>query len=171
MQRFGSAALLAIGLLLAASACGPSFPVSLLPTLAPAGTPTADPCRTENLPSTIEPLNDLMRQFDDYAALASSIVQSQLVQVIPPMQEIRRAAQDQAAPACLADLKRFELLYMDTTLQTLLAFQKPNPSASSLATGIIQARAYHDQYTRELARLLGVTLPAPAGTPTLIPTP
>ncbi len=111
-----------------------------------------------------------MRQFDDYAELASNVMQSELVKVIPALQAIRRAAQDQPVPSCLADLKRYALLYMDTTLQALLAFQS-NASASVIGTGIIQAHQYYVQYQQEWARLLGVTLPAPAVTPPSTPTP
>ena len=107
-----------------------------------------------------------MRQFDDYSVLASNIVQSQMVLVIPPMQEIRRDAEDQAIPACLAELKRLELLYMDSTLQALLAFQSSS-NVETLTGAILQSRQYHEQYALELARVLGVTLTPPAATPTL----
>ena len=160
-QRSLLGLLFTLGLFLTAAACETSVPASFVSTLTPAGSPTPDPCSPPNLPSTVKPENDLMRQFDDYATLAQNIVQSDLVKVIPPMQAIRRAAEDLVVPACLADLKRFELAYMDATLQTLLLYEKPNPNAAALVTGIAQARDYHDQYTLELARLLGVTLVAP----------
>ena len=162
-----SAVLLASLFLL--TACGSAEPSSFVPTLAPAGSPTSDPCHTSNITTTVKPLNDLWRQFDDYAAMASNVEQSQLVQVIPSIQAIRRAAQDQIAPACLTDLKRLELLYMDSVLQTLLAFQKPNPNIAVLGTGIVASQQYHDQYSIELARLLGVTLTT--STPIVTPVP
>jgi hypothetical protein len=112
-----------------------------------------------------------MREFDKYAALASVIVQSQVVQVIPPMQTIHLTLQDQTVPACLSELKRLELLYMSTTLQTLNAFQEPTPNAEAITAGVLQARQYYDQYAVELVRLLGVTLTAPAITPAGMPTP
>ncbi|MFH1184928.1 MAG: hypothetical protein V1755_07800 [Chloroflexota bacterium] len=159
-----SSTFLIAGLLFLTSCSTPS-PAG--PGAAPAATSTPDPCSAENLVVSVNPLNDLMRQFDDYAALASNVAQSELLKVIPPMQAIRRAAQDQIAPTCLVDLKRFELLYMDSVLQTLLAFQKPNPNIAVLGTGIVASRQYHDQYSVELARLLGVTLTTatPIGTP------
>ena len=111
-----------------------------------------------------------MRQFDDYSVLASNIVQSQMVLVIPPMQEIRRDAEDQAIPACLAELKRLQLLYMDSTLQALLAFQSSS-NVETLTAAILQSRQYHEQYALELARVLGVTLtpPPPLPQPLLLP--
>jgi len=127
---------------------------------------TPDPCTPGNLPGSVEVLNEYMRQFDSHAALASNIAQSQVRLVIPPMQEIRRGAQTLAVGACLANLKRLQLQYMDTTLQTLQAFQAPTPDASAIASGILQARNYHDEYTLEMAHLLGVTLSPLAGTPT-----
>jgi hypothetical protein len=111
-----------------------------------------------------------MRQFDDYSVLASNIVQSQMVLVIPPMQEIRRDAEDQAIPACLDELKRLELLYMDSTLQALLAFQSSS-NVETLTAAILQSRQYHDDYAIELARLLGVTLGPPTASPTIQPAP
>jgi hypothetical protein len=49
---------------------------------------------------------------------------------------------------------------MNTTIQTLLAFQS-NAKADVTNAGIAQARQYHGQYTLELARLLGLTVVAP----------
>jgi hypothetical protein len=121
--------------------------------------------------STVKPANDLLREFDDYAALASNVVQSELVKVVPPMQAVRRSAQDLVVPGCLQELKRLELAYMGATLQTLLEFQKPSPNTGAIAVGIQRARDYHDQYTIELARLLGVTLIPPAATPIAPSTP
>jgi len=141
------------------SACGSSKPVIVI-TPSPSVTPTPDPCSTSNLPAAIKPVNDLMRQFDDYAALASNTPQSQLVQVIPVMQTIHRAAQDQPIPDCLQQLKKMQLLYMDTSIQTLLAFES-KANTNILNGGVAQAKQYHNQYTIELARLLGVTVVVP----------
>ena len=79
---------------------------------------------------------------------------------IPPMQAIRRAAEDQQVPPCLKNLIGYQLLYMNTTIQTLLAFQS-NAKVETLNAGIAQARQSHDQYTLELAHLLGLTVIAP----------
>lgn len=157
---------LTFGLLLAAG-CASTTPLAVPPTLSPIPSPSPgfqpDPCNATNLPTTIKPINDLMRQFDDYAALASNVMQSELVKVIPALQAIRRGTEDHAVPACLADLKRYALLYMDTTIQALLAFQS-NAPANAIATRIAQTRQFHDLYAREAARVLGVTLTAPEAT-------
>jgi hypothetical protein len=130
------------------------------PTATPSLSPTPDMCSSTNLPPAANRVNNLMRQFDDYATLASNTQQSQLVQVIPYMQAIRRAAEDQPVPPCLKDLIGFQLSYMNTTIQTLLAFQS-NAAADVTNAGIAQARQYHGQYNLELARLLGPTGVAP----------
>ena len=154
----------------ALSACGTARTAQpVQPTLPPAS-PTYDPCSTENISNTVRLVNDTMRQFDDYALLAANIVQSQIVLVIPPMQEIRRDAEDQEVPSCLTELKRLELLFMDTTLQALMAFQS-STNVETLTTAILASRQYHEQYTIELARVMGVTLAPPAPTPTVIATP
>lgn len=140
------------------------------PTATPSLSPTPDVCSSSNLPSAVIQVNNLMRQFDDYATLASNTQQSQLVQVIPPMQAIRRAAEDQLVPPCLKDLIGFQLLYMNTTIQTLLAFQSgAKPDVTN--AGIAQARQVHGQYNLELARLLGLTVVAPAGSTPGLPAP
>jgi len=137
--------------------CGANKPAQ---TATPSLSPTPDLCSPANLTSSVTQVNNLMRQFDDYASLASNTQQSQLVSVIPPMQAIRRAAEDQSVPPCLKNLIGYQLLYMNTTIQTLLAFQS-NAKAETLNAGIAQARQSHDQYTLELAHLLGLTVVAP----------
>jgi hypothetical protein len=123
-------------------------------------------------------VNDLMRQFDDYAALARFAPASQVIQVIPSLQSIRRNAEDQAVPACLKQLKSYQISYMNTFIQTTLAFesesgvnQLSSAMKQAINTGIVQAQQYHDQYMIEKARLLGVTEPPSStpiiGTPTL----
>ncbi len=147
--------LLVISLLLAG--CGAFKPA---PTATPSLSPTPDLCSSANLTATVTRVNDLMRQFDDYATLASNTQQAQLVQVIPPMQAIRRSAEDQVVEPCVKNLIGYQLLYMNTTLQTLLDFQA-NAKPDTLNAGIAKARQAHDQYTLELAHLLGLTVVAP----------
>jgi uncharacterized protein YraI len=102
-------------------------------------------------------MNNLMRQFDDYATLAANTPQSQLVQVIPPLQAILRNAEDQAVPSCLQDIKGYQLQYMNTTVQIMLAFES-NAKSDVLTAGRAQAHQYHNQYTIGLAHLLGLTV-------------
>jgi hypothetical protein len=158
---------LAICIFLFLSACGKLAPAILM-TSTPSLTATPDLCSTSNLPNAVKAVNELTRQFDDYAALASSTPQSQLVQVIPPLQAIRRAAEDQGVPPCLKQLKIYQLSYMDTLIQTLLAFES-NANSDVLKGGAAQAQQYHNQYVIELAHLLGMTVVVPpsvtAGTP------
>lgn len=136
------------------AACGTIKPAV---TATPSPSTTPDPCSAKNLPTTITPMNNLMRQFDDYATLAANTPQSQLVQVIPPLQAILRSAEDQAVPSCLQDVKGYQLQYMNTTIQIMLAFES-NAKSDLLAAGREQAHQYHNQYTIGLARLLGLTV-------------
>jgi len=138
------------------SACGP------LGFLAPP-TPTATPdaCSPLNLPGEAGKVHNLMRQFDDYSSLAFGTPQSQLLQIVPQMQDVRRAAEDQRVPACLQDLKKLQLLHMQVTLDTLMAFQANRTNTELVNAGIEQARKYHDAYTIELGRLLNLTVVAP----------
>lgn len=131
-----------------------------------AATPTRDPCGLEHIAEVVKPINDVMLQFDDYATLAQYADKSQLPLIIPNMQTIRRISRSRTPPACMADLQRLQVAYMDATLLTLLEFEKPDPGAGTIATGIVQARYFHQGYALELARLLGVTLTPPAATAT-----
>jgi Bacterial SH3 domain len=144
------------------TACSTVKPVSTdTPTPAPLPSSTPDVCSGAELQSEVKKINDLTRQFDDYSTLAFNTPQSQLVQVIPALQTIRRAAQDQVVPPCLQVLKNYQLSYMNTGIETLLVFES-NSKSTVIGGGIAQARLYHDQYTIELAHLLGLTLVVPA---------
>jgi hypothetical protein len=144
---------------LAITACGKSA------TETPTITVTPDPCSKTNLPAEVTSVNKLMREFDDYSALASSTPQGQLIAVIPNLQRVLRDAEDQGVPACLQTLKKLQLVHMNIVVQTLLSFLNSS-DINSINQGIAQARDSHNQYDVELARLLGVTLvPHPTATP------
>jgi len=93
--------------------------------------------------------------------------------------EIRRSAEDFTVPACLNTLKEYQLGFMNTALNTSLLLYSSfaadknltNEQANAIFTQVNQQMAqtneFGNQYTIEMARLLGVTLQAP---PTLEPT-
>jgi hypothetical protein len=147
-------------------ACGgESIPATA--TFIPA-TLTPDPCSEANLPAEVAKVHKLMRQFDDYSALASNTPQAQLVVVIPEMQRVLREAEDQPVPTCLNDLKVLQVNHMRTVVQTLLAFIG-STDAAIVNSGIAQARELHTQYDIEMARLLGITLTVSTAAPTNAP--
>lgn len=133
-------------------------PLSLLPEI----TPTFDLCMKPALAEEIKKVNKFMREFDDYSVLASSTPQAQLVVVIPDLQRVLRDAQDQSVPVCLENLKKLQIQHMQTVVQTLLAFMGNSVNTELINAGIAQARELHLQYDIEMARLLGITLQAPA---------
>jgi Bacterial SH3 domain len=142
--------------LLFMAACG-AFKSAPSVTATPSPSATHDPCSSKNLPAAITPMNNLMRQFDDYATLAAHTPQSQLVQVIPPLQAILRAAEDQGVPSCLQDIKGYQLQYMNAFIQTLLAFES-NAKPDVINAERAQANQYQNQYAIGLAHLLGLTV-------------
>lgn len=157
------------------SACAEKTPTPTAIEPAASATPvpataTLDPCSAAALPDEVTKVNDLMREFDDYSKLASSTPQGQLVQVIPSMQEIRRRAESQEAPACLRDLKVLQVNHMNTVIEILMVFLS-NPKAENVNQGIAQARDLHMKYDIEMARLLGVTLAPPPTTVPVTPVP
>ena len=160
MKRILILLILTISFLVAA--CGRAGTPAATET--PIFTATPDLCSSENLPNEVAKVNKLMREFDDYSSLASNTPQSQLVVLIPEMQRILRAAEDQAVPACLTNLKKMQLAHMNVVVQTLMAFMN-STDVNVVNAGIAQARQLHAQYDIEMASLLGVTLVAPP-TPT-----
>jgi hypothetical protein len=106
---------------------------------------------------TIKPVNDLQREFNDASELAANLPREQLQPSIADMQRIRREAEDQPIPACLEPLKRYQLAHMNSVIDTLIAFVG-GADTETLNQGMAAARDEYDQYTFEMARLLGVTL-------------
>ena len=120
---------------------------------------TPDPCAPENISTEIEKVHRLMREFDDAALLASNTPLEQLNPTISDLQRIRRDVEDLRVPACLTTLKQYQLAHMNTVINTMLGFLS-GTDTETLNQGIALARQQHDQYTLELANLLGVTVVA-----------
>jgi hypothetical protein len=133
-------------------------------TQSPIETATPDPCSSENLPDTIQVVNELTREFDDASQLASNLPAPQLPDIISNMQRIRRAAEDLEAPACLTTLKTHQLNHMNGMIQTLLSFVGGADQAT-LNNGMTAARQEHEQYSLEVVKLLGITLEPKTATP------
>ena len=169
--------LLAPGLLMLA-ACGPQpGPTQSSAVLTETAIQDQNPCSPPHLPATVQPLNDLMREFDDASRLASNIPVAQLPNVVSNLQRIRRDTQDVQIPACLAELKTHELNHMELMIQTLIAFLG-GANQETLSSGLDMARKEHELYSLEMVRLLGVTLapitataPGPQDTPVPSSTP
>ena len=151
--------------LLFVSACGGQPAATEVETPAtPTASQTEDPCSLQNLPVTVQPINDLMREFEDASQLASSLPAEQLPQLISDLQRIRRGAEDAQIPACLATLKTHQLNHMNLMIQTLLAFVG-GADQEELTSGLEMARQEHELYSLEIIRLLGVTLAPITATP------
>lgn len=155
--------------LLFLGACTQETSPTPVPEAIPSATPTSDPCSSENISASTKKVSDLQREFDDASELSANLPREQLPPVISDMQRIRRAAEDQETPPCLVKLKSFQLSHMNTVVDTLLAFVGGADQAT-LNEGITRARQEHDQYSIELARLLGITL-SPVEPPAVTPPP
>jgi hypothetical protein len=106
-----------------------------------------------------------MREFDDASVLASKQPRDEVDTSVADLQRIRREAEDEQIPACLTDLKEYQVDHMNSVINTLLAFIG-GADNQTLEQGITMARQQHDQYTLELARLLGLTV-VPATVPVI----
>ena len=126
---------------------------------------TPDPCTSGNIEAEVQKIHVHMREFDDASTLAASRPREELADPIAQLQAIRRTAEDQPAPSCLITLKTYQISHMNSVINTLIAFLSGADQAA-VDQGIALAREQHDQYTIELARLLGITVePAPSITP------
>ena len=160
-----------IGLLIL-TACGnqespqASAPTKTEPAITPEFTPTLDLCAPENINAEVEKANRLMREFDDASLLAANVQRDQLSTAIANLQRIRRDTEDLKVPPCLSKLKTYQVTHMNTVINTLISFLG-GTDQEAVNKGIALARQQHDQYTLELARLLGITV-VPADTPAMV---
>ncbi len=120
-------------------------------------TATPDPCAKENIEVEVTKVHKFMREFDDASILAANMPREQLGTAIAGLQKIRRDAEDQLVPSCLFTLKTYQIAHMNTVINTLIAFLGGSDQAI-IDQGIAIARQQHDQYTLELARVLGITV-------------
>lgn len=134
-------------------------------------TSTLDPCSRPQLETEVQEVHSHMREFDDASILASNMPREQLSTSIADLQRIRREAEDEEIPGCLTNLKAIQVQHMNSVISTLIAFMG-GTDQQTLDQGISLARQQHDEYTLELAGLLGLTVvpatlpPAPSATPT-----
>jgi hypothetical protein len=128
--------------------------------------PTPDLCTSEHIEAEVQKVHNHMREFDDAAILASNLPMQELSDPIANLQRIRREAEDETIPSCLTNLKNYQISHMNSVIGTLVAFLSGADEAT-LAQNIAAARDQHDQYTLELARLLGL----PVVTATVVSTP
>jgi len=135
---------------------------------------TPDPCLPGQVEAEVQKVHKHMREFDDASILASNMPREQLSDSVADLQRIRREAEDEQIPSCLTNLKAYQVEHMNSVINTLVAFIG-GTDQQTLEQGIDVARQQHDQYTLELARILGLTVvPASDGTlsaPSETPTP
>jgi hypothetical protein len=135
---------------------------------------TPDPCSPGQIEAEVQKVHKHMREFDDASILASNMPREQLDSSIADLQRIRREAEDEQIPDCLITLKTYQVNHMNSVINTLLAFMG-GADKQALDQGIAAAREQHDQYTLELARLLGLTVvpatPGASATPAETSTP
>jgi len=155
---------LTLTLVILLSACGSNAPTpvvnnTLVATSIPTNTivSTPDPCSPENIEAEVQKIHKYMREFDDASALSASRPREQLADAISELQRIRRESEDQPTPPCLGDLKTHQISHMNSVINTLIAFMSGSDQ-QIVDQGIALAREQHDQYTLELARLLGLTV-------------
>lgn len=182
MKKFisGTLALILLTMIIAGCSAPPPTPASTATKLAstttalasPAISSTTDPCTLPRLETEVQEVHKHMREFDDASVLASNMPREQLSGSIADLQRIRREAEDETVPPCLTQLKTYQVQHMNSVISTLIAFMG-GTDQQTLDQGIALARQQHDQYTLELAKVLGLTIVAvtPPSGPSETPTP
>ena len=132
-------------------------PATPTPTSTMVITMTPDLCAPESIQAEVNKVHRLMREFDDASKLTYSIPRDQLSSSIADLQRIRREAEDELVPACLGNLRSYQIQHMNLVIDTLLAFLRGSSDLAVLNQGVALAGQQHDQYVLELARLLGLT--------------
>jgi hypothetical protein len=147
------------------SACSGAAPQLAAATAVPAvdavvsASPTIDPCLPQYARVLAQRVHSHMREFDDASTLAASLGVDKLPSAIAELQRIRRSAQDEPVPSCLGQLKELQVGHMNMVIDTMLGMLN-GAKPEALQTGILNARKLHDDYTLELANVLGVTIVA-----------
>ncbi len=118
---------------------------------------TPDPCAPGQIETETQKVHKHMREFDDASILASNMPREQLGDAIANLQRVRREAEDEPIPVCLTNLKAYQVNHMNSVINTLMAFMSKTDQ-KTIDQDISIARQQHDQYTLELARLLGLTV-------------
>ncbi len=171
----------ALVLIITLTGCGGAPAATATPTAAvtttempatptPSSSETPDPCARGQIEAEVQKVHEHMREFDDASVLASNVPRDQLGNAIANLQKIRREAEDEPVPACLTNLKSYQIEHMNTVINTLLAFMS-KAEQQTLDQGISLARQQHDQYLLELARVLGMTVEAATAAPLATATP
>ena len=155
----------------------PTAKATAIPTLTITITMTPDLCAPENIKAEVDKVHRHMREFDDAAILASNVPQGQLSDSIAELQRIRREADDELVPACLNNLKAFQINHMNLVIDSLLAFMRAsdllafdcidiesNTEEEAFCQNITSARQQHDQYVLELAKILELPIVTPGPT-------
>jgi len=155
----------------------PTTTDTAMPTLTITVTMTPDPCASENIKAEVDKVHRHMREFDDAANLASNVPQGQLSDSIAELQKIRREADDELVPACLNNLKTFQINHMNLVIDSLLAFMggsdllafdcvdiESNTEEEAFCQNFANAGQQHDQYILELAKILELPIITPGAT-------
>lgn len=116
-----------------------------------------DPCAPGRIAATVKPFDSAMRAFEDATAIAYNMPRPQVSEQIATLQEYRREVADREAPACLADLKKAQVAYMDSVINTLLVFLEGAPGETT-TQGLQTSLELKSRYVEVLESLLDLTL-------------
>jgi hypothetical protein len=122
------------------------------------------------MPTTIKPVSQLMRAFDDTTALANILQPTVLVTPIMDLQNTRRELENMDLPDCLGVLQKSGVSYMNSVINYLGMFLAVSGTQNQISadnqkivsSAVAASQNLRIAYEKEHARLLGETYQPPA---------
>ena len=122
---------------------------------APAPTVVPDPCAPENIMIEIEPIQDLVSEFQDIIYVANFTPQAELTTPILEMQAIRREMQELVVAECSQAVKSAAINYMNSTIN-YLAFFMGGESKENVDAGIQNSQVLWQVVLTEFNKLFTI---------------
>lgn len=119
-------------------------------------TPEMNLCAPGFVAEVVKPLTALMQAFDDTTDIAYYMPRPQVSAQITELQSYRRQVTMIEVPSCLLQLKAAQIKYMDSVINTLLAFLGGAKGEVTIS-GLEISLQFRARYENELTNLLGVT--------------
>jgi hypothetical protein len=121
----------------------------------------SDECAPGFVATTIRPITDSMREFDDLSSILSNQPRDQVADTVEKLQAVRRDLENVVVADCALKLKGTALNFMNEVINTGLLFMRGG-TEEVISESIASARAARDLYETERSILLGIITPTPA---------
>lgn len=133
----------------------------LTSVVTPTSMPTivVDPCVSANIPTLLEPIDDLLYAFDDITFVANFTPQVQLTQPIMKLQSSRRALDALKGPICLDELIKASHDYMNSVILYLSYFMG-GVEKETIDAALLTSQELRVMLDSEYQKLAGFSIPS-----------